>query len=383
LLIANFDKVKAVVIKFLGPLGTMAKYIGELAQKFTDFVGITSETERAFEKNEAASNKLSKEYDTQIELLEAMGGQEQKLYKIRLAKLNQDRLILMQKKMLNLASKEEIEKIDELATAIKVLEITEQKRIDGIAQKEAEANKKAAQERAKNKAKSLADAKKDIADKIKAFEDEQEALKQARLEAEFKLEEENEAKAQKQKEFEDAENQRKLDSIIAVNEAELDAKQNLENQKVAIAEQSAQLINALVGKNKAAALAALAIEKGAAIANVILNTQREIAAYRGNPTWSLLPDGGAAIKGANILAAKVRAGVSIATISATGISGAKSINSGGSGGSVQPPSIRGTQTTRDNNTNQRQPDTKVFVTETDIRAVSRKVDGIYSQATIR
>jgi hypothetical protein len=94
----------------------------------------------------------------------------------------------------------------------------------------------------------------------------------------------------------------------------------------------------------------------------------------------LLPDGGAAIKATNIIAAKVRAGISIASISAAGISGAKNITGGGSGGSVQPPNIRGSQTT---NEPTQQPATKVFVTETDIRSSMRKIDGIYTQSTIQ
>ena len=152
------------------------------------------------------------------------------------------------------------------------------------------------------------------------------------------------------------------------------------------AEQAGQLINQLAGKNKAAALTALAIEKGAAIANVIVSTQREIAGYRANPTWTLLPDGGAAIKATNIIAAKVRAGISIASISAAGISGAKSIAGSDSGGggnapTSQAPNIRGASTNFE--PRPQQPPIKVFVAETDIRNTTRKVDGIYSQATIR
>jgi hypothetical protein len=76
---------------------------------------------------------------------------------------------------------------------------------------------------------------------------------------------------------------------------------------------------------------------------------------------------------------KIRTGINIASIAATGIQGAKSISAGGGGGSVQPPNIRGSQTTNEPTS---QPATKVFVTETDIRSVTRKVDGIFSQATI-
>jgi hypothetical protein len=83
-----------------------------------------------------------------------------------------------------------------------------------------------------------------------------------------------------------------------------------------------------------------------------------------------------------IAANNIRTALSVATIAATGIQGAKSISAGGGsgGGSVQPPNIRGSQTTNEPTS---QPATKVFVTETDIRSVTRKVDGIFSQATIQ
>jgi hypothetical protein len=72
-----------------------------------------------------------------------------------------------------------------------------------------------------------------------------------------------------------------------------------------------------------------------------VNTQKEISAYASNPTWSLLPDGGAALKTAAIAGAKIRAATSIGTIVATSIG--KFMNGGGGGtvgggGNVAPPS---------------------------------------------
>jgi hypothetical protein len=97
-----------------------------------------------------------------------------------------------------------------------------------------------------------------------------------------------------------------------------------------------------------------------------------------------LPDGGTAIKTTFKTLANIRAGLGIAQVAATTIGGAKGSSggggsAGGGGGSVQPPNIRGSQTTNEPTS---QPATKVFVTETDIRSSLRKVDGIYSQSTI-
>ncbi len=65
--------------------------------------------------------------------------------------------------------------------------------------------------------------------------------------------------------------------------------------------------------------AAIIGQKAFAIAQVIVDMNREIAQIYANPTWSLMPDGGLTLKTANATAAKIRAGVSIASIAAQGI----------------------------------------------------------------
>jgi hypothetical protein len=245
-----------------------------------------------------------------------------------------------------------------------------------------EANKKAALQRAK-------DAQKDL---IKKFDDEQKAIKddkQAKLDIEDEYQEalldkeiEARKKLNEEKEKLDEEHLEKVKEYKAM---EAQTEVDLQDAKIQAVQVGAQILGQFAGESKALALTALAIEKGAAIAGVIINASRELSANA--LTASLNPlnsvTGGAA--GAAQLAksnalTKIRAGISIASISAAGISGAKNITGGGSGGSVQPPNIRGSQTTNEPTS---QPATKVFVTETDIRSVTRKVDGIFTQATIQ
>lgn len=100
-------------------------------------------------------------------------------------------------------------------------------------------------------------------------------------------------------------------------------------------------IGSLAGENKKVANALFLVDKALAIGQVIVNTQKEISAYASNPTWSLLPDGGAALKTAAIAGAKIRAATSIGTIVATSIG--KFMNGGGGGtvgggGNVTAPS---------------------------------------------
>ncbi len=68
LLIANFETVKKVVLNFIPGLGKVADYIGNLVNKITDFVGITSEAERATAKLIKENDKAIKDGERNLEL---------------------------------------------------------------------------------------------------------------------------------------------------------------------------------------------------------------------------------------------------------------------------------------------------------------------------
>jgi hypothetical protein len=443
LLIANFDKIKKVVLNFIPGLSHLGEVFTNVKNAIMDFLGFSSEAERQQEKSIETDKAKSKSMQREIDLMEAQGQSVEAIYKKKKELMELDLKALKIAKEKAGASQEETDAYEDALNAIAVLDAQETKRKQDLVDKEnQEASKKRAEQAKKkkeeddkifddNKKTALQRAKDLQNDLLKKFDDEQKALKDDKKAKQDIADEAEEIREQKEIEanqkYGELIEQRRIDDLsvrdkelfdisekyrkeqeLALGNADLlaqiqtdkdnalrekklqfdaeDAALQQEADNVRIeqiaktAEQAGQLINQLAGKNKAAALTALALEKGAAIANVIVSTQREIAAYRANPTWSLLPDGGAAIKATNIIAAKVRAGISIASISAAGLSGAKNITGGGSGGSVQPPNIRGSQTT---NEPTQQPATKVFVTETDIRSVTRKVDGIFTQATIQ
>ena len=103
-----------------------------------------------------------------------------------------------------------------------------------------------------------------------------------------------------------------------------------------------QILSSFGKENKGLAIAALAIEKGAAIANVIINLNKEMAANAviaaANPA-NVLTAGAAGIaqlKAFNTMA-KIRAGLRIAAITAAGIQAGKAITSGGEGGGAPSP----------------------------------------------
>lgn len=165
--------------------------------------------------------------------------------------------------------------------------------------------------------------------------------KEKKAEADAKLLEETAEQVTKENEEEFAavqkeiaKNKAKNDKIKldndAAREAEKQADIALQNAKFEAASAGLNLLSTLAGENEKIANAIFVIDKALAIAKIVVDTQREISAYASNPTWSLLPDGGALIKGKYILAAKVRAGVGIASIVGTSI--AKFKGGGAAGG---------------------------------------------------
>jgi chromosome segregation ATPase len=379
LLIANFDKIKKAVLNFIPALANIGELFTKVKNAVMDFVGISSEAERQEEKSAKQRAVRSQQMQYEIELMEANGASARDLYLAKRKLLFNDLETLKIAAFKEGATQDEIKAYNDLVQAIRVLDAEENKRIKEGADKEKEASNKRAEERKKEQDRIKAEREKekhealkraddDIKEQLKRFDDEQAKLKQARLDAEFELEDEKDRQAQRDRERAEQLSQEIIDAEKSVQDARLES---------IIA--AGQLIGQLAGQNKKIATAALAIEKGAAIADVIIKGIRERAGITAK--YSLVPGGQAAAL-PELAASRIRTGISIASIAAAGIQGARSISGGGSsgGGSVQPPNIRGSQTTNEPTS---QPATKVFVTETDIRSKIRKVDGIYSQATIQ
>jgi len=139
------------------------------------------------------------------------------------------------------------------------------------------------------------------------------------------------------------------EEIKRIEKAVADFKKEVTNDSITAI---GQILSAFGNENKGLALAGLAIEKGAAIANVIINLQQEMSANAkmaaANPLN--IATGGATYlvqtKALNTLA-KVRAGLRIAAITAAGIQAGKSIMGGGDsvggggGGGMMPTGTGG------------------------------------------
>jgi hypothetical protein len=359
LLVANFDKVKQAVLNLVPGLKQLGTFFSNIITKVTDFVGVTSQAERALASLEKTTKRGNEGIEARIKVLTAQGGKEKEIYALSKQQgeneLNFLRAKLKTKEGLNV---EELKKFRDLKTEQAVLDASEQKRIDDArkekqnsraeeSKKEKEARDKVAKDiEEQNERRKEAEVK-FFFDRIKAIDalNEQRAKEKAEQDALDK-----ELLDKSAKEFEDFNNKEYNDLQVQIaktnklkedaRNAELQADIALQNAKFEAVSAGLNLLSSLAGENEKIANAIFVIDKALAIAKIVVDTQREISAYAANPTWSLLPDGGALIKGKYILGAKIRAGVGIATIAATSIAKFKGGGSaGGVGGGASAPSI--------------------------------------------
>jgi hypothetical protein len=176
LLIANFDAVKRVVLNFIPGLAKVGEFIGKLVTGITDFVGVTSEAERAYDRLKKTTEGSNNQIDRQIKLLQAQGGQEKKIAELQKQKI--DNTIKVTKANKNQTDEDKKNLLD-LENEKKVIGLEEQARL----KKEAADRKKQRQEEGKQAA---AEAKQK-ADEIKkqTYESDKE-LTLARLEGRAK-----------------------------------------------------------------------------------------------------------------------------------------------------------------------------------------------------
>jgi hypothetical protein len=165
---------------------------------------------------------------------------------------------------------------------------------------------------------------------------------------------------------------KELEDAKKLAEDKLAAEQALVDAKFNLASASVNLLGTLFAKNKKAADIAFALDKALAIAQVVVNTQREISSYNSNPFWSASIDGGASIKIPAIIGAKLRAAASIATIAGTAIgrfagggsSGGSGVGATGGGGTAAPSPANFAFV--GNQPNQQQPPLQAYVVGTQV-----------------
>jgi hypothetical protein len=155
LIITNFDTLKKAVMSLIPGLGKMADFIGGLVEQFTDFIGVTSAQDRALDKLNKTTAKSNEQLDREIALLKARGDEVGAFSKQR-EKLNNE--LLQARQNLGKNSEKEWGKIiDDTKNALKILEVEEGKYATTQAQAQTDANKEAEAKRKARIAKELQD----------------------------------------------------------------------------------------------------------------------------------------------------------------------------------------------------------------------------------
>jgi hypothetical protein len=197
LVAANFDKVKKAVLDFIPGLGKLATFFGNIIEKVTDFVGVTSQAERALASLEKTTKRGNEGIEARIKVLTAQGGKEKEIYALSKQQGENELNFLREKlKTKNKLTDEELKKFRDLKTEQAVLDIQEQKRLDDAAKenakKGADASKASSDKRKKDNEDRIAaekEAQKQLADLrdqlfLSTFKDENERRK-AELELAF------------------------------------------------------------------------------------------------------------------------------------------------------------------------------------------------------
>lgn len=377
LLIANFDKVKKVVLNLIPGLANVGEFVENLVNGFTDFIGVTSEAERALaslteqaDKSLAMNKKFLAEEGDLVnkytkakidaknaynEAIKEEGANQKKLaerlnrellaidkmHNEDLAKERKDKQDKINEENKNLSEKAKAERLKAQEDEKKRLEDEAKLKID--AQMESAKNAMAiVDELNKNIETPAQKEQREYEEKKAVLEENNLSTEELTVQHIDKMFAINEEARIKKEESDKASKEKQLEEENKFNNNLLQAEESLKNAKLDAANFTTQLITQIAGKNKAVAIAMLAVEKGLAIAQIVSSAGKSIANATANlaavpavigvvPNPMYAVQAAATVKG--IAATKISAGISIASILAQSITSAKGmIASGDSGG---------------------------------------------------
>ena len=164
LLIANFDAVKAAIMRIIPGFAAFAEGVGNAINAVTDFIGITSKADRELEKLTKSTALNNEQISNKIKLLTAQGGKEQEIFNLSRKQIEDELALLKEtEKTKKTLTEEEQKRRKELLTENAVLAANFYKKVEedskAAAEKQAaadkEANEKAKAIREKEDAKTL------------------------------------------------------------------------------------------------------------------------------------------------------------------------------------------------------------------------------------
>jgi hypothetical protein len=301
LVIANFDKVKKAVLDMFPGLGKLASFIGNTINAFTDLIGVTNAATRAeaarqatYTKAAAGTKIVNEGIERQIKLLTAQGAEQGKIDELKKQSIQNELNDL--KKAANqrgVLFGEQAKKYKDLQNELQVIDATSQaKLLEDRKKSSTDYNKQIDAEAKARKDKAIADEKQLQDDIDKARADRQKLSRQDNLItqgqlAKDKKEEEDKAKEeQEKKDNERIEAQKKVMAtttnytLQAIKTQEEASKASVKidkltaEQKIALAQQSADALMAVsgvLGKETAAG-------KALAVSAALINTYLGISA---------------------------------------------------------------------------------------------------------
>jgi len=214
LVAANFDKVKKAVLNLVPGLAQVGTFFSNIITKVTDFVGVTSQAERALASLEKTTKRGNEGIEARIKVLTAQGGKEKEIYELSKQQGENELTFLRAKlKTKEGLTDEELKKFRSLKTEQAVLDAQEQKRInDGLkdaAKASDDANKEAAAKRKAEADKKLAEDKQFSQELLKNQQDRRKLLQQDNLVSQKQIaQDEKDAKDKAKKEQEAVDNER-------------------------------------------------------------------------------------------------------------------------------------------------------------------------------
>jgi hypothetical protein len=214
LVAANFDKVKKAVLSLVPGLAQVGTFFSSIITKVTDFVGVTSQAERALASLEKTTKRGNEGIEARIKVLTAQGGKEKEIYELSKQQGEAELTFLREKlKSKEGLNEEELKKFRGLKTEQAVLDAQEQKRInDGLkdaAKASDDASKEAAAKRKAENDKKLAEDKQFSEELLKNQQDRRKLLQQDNLISQKQIaQDEKDAKDKAAKEKEALENER-------------------------------------------------------------------------------------------------------------------------------------------------------------------------------
>jgi hypothetical protein len=361
LLIANFDKVKKVVLNLVPQLAMVGDVVMSIVNAVTDFVGATSEAERAADRAKTNAEKRSKDIDR---ILKEDGSRysESAKKKMAIEKQLQDDIAegLYNETKLRKEAAFAIAQIDkENADNAKKKAKEEQDKIDAK-NKEARDKRKEERDRLKKEAQDIADnakkaneeiSKTDLERLTEKYEKELTILKKQKVstldleikflndkndlalkqqEIEYKLAEEKKAKEEKDAKDKKEKDEENAKEQIAIEQSVADAKKSIQDSQLNNISAGISLLQNLGIKNKAIQKGLMIAESAAGIAKIVINTQAANAAA--TLKYALLP-GGQGLAAQEIIANKISAGIGIASNIAATAKALSALGGGGVGGS--------------------------------------------------